>query len=166
VVTLGGFAADKALTGAVTNFAFRDTGVEQLFPTMAITLAANSSVVLDKWIVQPFSDGRYFDGSSSDGFAYIDGLSQLVSDQDWVGTADASVSLYTPIKNRNRAAVRKALTHNLPVTMSIEIATPHSDLDHGHFVTFDAIPGDEQDYDPHSWLADVYSPGDIRTNSD
>ena len=149
------------------TFGFRSTGVEQLFPVIEVTLANNSSVTLDKWIFQPFSDGGYFDGTTLEGYAYMSSGS-LVSDFYWSGTVNDSVSIYTPIRTRNRAAIRKALTQNLPVTLSAELTSANyaSATQHGHFIAFDASPGDEQAFDPHSWTADVYTEGTIQTNTD
>ena len=149
------------------TFGFRPTGVEQLFPVIEITLGGNSEVTLDKWIFQPFSDGDYFDGTTLEGYAYL--LSGSVfSDFHWSDTVNDSVSLYTPLRTRNRAAIRKALTQNLPVTLSAELAEANyaSATQHGHFIEFDASPGDEQAFDPHSWAAGVYTEGTIQTNTD
>lgn len=154
-------------TADVSTYPFRQTGVEQLFPTIVLTLSNSSSVTLDKWMFEPFSGGEYFDGTSLAGNSYVSG-GNVVSDYYWKGTANDSVSVYTAMRDRNRASVRKALVHYLPVTMITELtsANYHTSTNHGHLLAFDAIPGDEQAFDPHSWVSDVYSEGTIRTNSD
>jgi hypothetical protein len=160
------FAADFQLPSDDTStYDFRQSGVEDLYPVIVLTLGNSASVTIDKWIFQPFSDGPYFDGSGVDGHSYLDG-SYITSDYYWSGTDNASVSLYTPVRKRNRAAVRKVLADNLPVTMSTELTAYATDTNHGHIVTFDSLPGDERACDPHSWNADVYTEGTIRTNSD
>jgi len=167
VATIAYAATTQLPSDDTATFGFRSTGVEQLFPVIEVTLANNSSVTLDKWIFQPFSDGDYFDGTTLEGYAYL--LSGSVfSDFYWSGTVNDSVSIYTPIRTRNRAAIRKALTQNLPVTLSAELTSANyaSATQHGHFIAFDASPGDEQAFDPHSWTADVYTEGTIQTNTD
>jgi hypothetical protein len=150
-----------------STYPFRQTGVEQLFPTIVLTLSNSSSVTLDKWMFEPFRNGPYFDGSAEDGYSYVSG-SSVVSDYYWKGTANNSASVYTPLYLRNRAAVRTALTDNLPVTMSTELTASnyYTSTSHGYVVAFDGLPGDESAFDPHSWSAGVYSEGTIRTNSD
>ena len=141
--------------------------MEQLFPMIEVTLANSSSATFDEWIFQPFSNGDYFDGSILEGYSYITGGS-VISDYYWAGTVNDSVSLYTTIRTRNRAAIRKALLHHLPVTMSTELtsANYHTETNHGHLIAFDGLPGDERAFDPHSWTANVYTEGTVRTNSD
>ena len=167
VVTIAYAATTQLPSDDTATFGFRETGVEQLFPVIEVTLANNSSVTLDKWIFQPFYDGDYFDGTTLEGYAYMSSGS-LVSDFYWSGTVNDSVSIYTPIRTRNRAAIRKALIQNLPVTLSAELTSANyaSAAQHGHFIAFDASPGDEQAFDPHSWTGDVYTEGTIQTNSD
>jgi hypothetical protein len=167
-VTTVSYAATTQLPSDDTSsYPFRDTGVEQLFPMIEVTLANSSSATFDEWIFQPFSNGGYFDGSILEGYAYLIGGS-VVSDYYWSGTVNDSVSLYTTIRTRNRAAVRKVLSGHLPVTMSTELtsANYHTETNHGHLVAFDATPGDERAFDPHSWTAGVYTEGTIQTNSD
>jgi len=150
-----------------SSYPFRKTGVEQLFPMIEVTLANNSTATFDKWIFQPFHNGDYFDGSVVGGYSYLVGGS-VVSDYYWSGTANDSVSLYTTIRTRNRAAVRKALINHLPVTMSTELTSANysTETNHGHLISFDATPGDERLFDPHSWTAGVYTEGTIQTNTD
>jgi hypothetical protein len=167
VTTIAYAATTQLPSDDTSTFGFRSTGVEQLFPVIEVTLANNSSVTLDKWIFQPFSDGDYFDGTTLEGYSYL--LSGSVfSDFYWSGTVNDSVSIYTPIRTRNRAAIRKALIQNLPVTLSAELTSSNyaSATQHGHFIAFDTSPGDEQAFDPHSWAAGVYTEGTIQTNSD
>ena len=154
-------------TGDVSTYPFRQTGVEQLFPTIVLTLSNSSSVTLDKWMFEPFSEGEYFDGTSLEGNSYVSG-GNVVSDYYWKGTANDSVSVYTAMRDRNRASIRKALVHYLPITLTTELTSSnyHTSTNHGHLLAFDGIPGDEQAFDPHSWSAGVYSEGTIRTNSD
>jgi hypothetical protein len=150
-----------------STYPFRQTGVEQLFPTIVLTLSNSSSVTLDKWMFEPFSEGEYFDGTSLEGNSYVSG-GNVVSDYYWKGTANDSVSVYTAMRDRNRASIRKALVHYLPITLTTELTSSnyHTSTNHGHLLAFDGIPGDEQAFDPHSWSAGVYSEGTIRTNSD
>ena len=167
VATIAYAATTQLPSDDTSTFGFRSTGVEQLFPVIEVTLANNSSVTLDKWIFQPFSDGDYFDGTTLEGYAYL--LSGSVfSDFYWSGTVNDSVSIYTPIRTRNRAAIRKALVQNLPVTLSAELTSANyaSATQHGHFIAFDTSPGDEQAFDPHSWTTSGYTEGTIQTNTD
>jgi len=167
VTTIAYAATTQLPSDDTATFGFRPTGVEQLFPVIEVTLANNSSVTLDKWIFQPFSDGDYFDGTTLEGYAY-QLAGSVFSDFYWSGTVNDSVSIYTPIRTRNRAAIRKGLIQNLPVTLSAELTSANyaSATQHGHFIAFDASPGDEQAFDPHSWVADVYTEGTIQTNTD
>jgi hypothetical protein len=160
-------AATQLPSDDTSSYRFRKTGVEQLFPTIVLTLSNSSSVTLDKWMFEPFSGGAYFDGTALEGNSYVSG-GNVVSDYYWKGTANDSVSIYTAMRDRNRASVRKALVHYLPITMTTELTSSnyHTSTNHGHLLTFDAIPGDEQAFDPHSWSAGVYSEGTIHTNSD
>lgn len=167
VATISYASTTQLPSDDTATFTFRQTGVEQLFPTLVLTLGNSASVTLDEWMFQPFSDGPYFDGTSLEGNSYVSG-SSVVSDYYWTGTANNSVSVYTPMRHRNRAAIRKALLHYLPVTMATELTGTNyfTSTSHGHYLTFDALPGDELAFDPHSWVSDVYSEGTIRTNSD
>ena len=173
VATITYAATTQLPSDDTSTYEFRTTGVEQLFPVIEVTLANNSSVTLDKWIFQPFSDHQgtssvhYFDGSSRDGFSHLSSGS-ILSDYYWSGAANDSVSLFTPIRTRNRAAIRKALLHNLPLTMSAELTSANypSATQHGHLIAFDATPGDESAFDPHSWTANVYTEGVIQSNTD
>lgn len=167
VATVAYAATTQLPSDDTSTFGFRSTGVEQLFPVIEVTLANNSSVTLDKWIFQPFFDGDYFDGTTLEGYAYL--LSGSVfSDFYWSGTVNDSVSIYTPIRTRNRAAIRKAILQNIPVTLSAELTSSNyaSATQHGHLIAFDTSPGDEQAFDPHSWAAGVYTEGTIQTNTD
>jgi hypothetical protein len=167
VTTLSYAATTQLPSDDTSTFAFRDTGVEQLYPVIVVDLSNSGSATLDQWIFQPFYDGDYFDGTTLEGHSYISG-GAVTSDYYWSGTANDSASIYTPVRHRNRATLRKALLHNLPVTMSKELtsANYHTDTNHGHQVVFDAVPGDEHAFDPHSWTAGVYTEGTITTNSD
>jgi hypothetical protein len=149
-----------------STYPFVNTGVEDLYPVIVITLANNASVSLDKWIFQPFANEPYFDGSTLDGHSYISG-SSVVSDHYWSGTVNNSVSLYTPFRFKNRAAIRKMITNNIPLTISTELTSSnyHTTAGHGHLVTFDSKPGDERAFDPHSWTANVYTEGIISSVS-
>jgi len=149
-----------------STYPFINTGVEDLYPVIVITLANTSHVSLDKWIFQPFSNEEYFDGSSLDGHSYVSGGS-VVSDQYWSGTTNNSVSLYTPFRYKNKAAIRKMITNNIPLTISTELTSSnyHTTAGHGHLVTFDSKPGDERAFDPHSWTANVYTEGIISSVS-
>jgi hypothetical protein len=167
VTTLSYAATTQLPSDDTSTYRFRSTGVEQLFPMIEVTLSNNSSATFDEWVFQPFSDEGYFDGSNLDGYAYLTG-GTVVSDYYWSGTVNDSVSLYTTIRTRNRAAVRKALTGHLPVTMSTELTSANysTEANHGHLLAFDATPGDELAFDPHSWAAGVYTEGTIKTNTD
>jgi len=78
------------------------------------------------------------------------------------------VSLYTTFRQKAHAAMRKALTNNIPLTVATELTSGnyHTSTAHGHLVSFDATPGDEQAFDPHSWNSDVYTEGTISSLSD
>jgi len=172
VVTLSYATTTQLPSDDTSTYPFRSTGVEQLFPMIEVTLSNSSSATFDEWILQPFLEGKdedsqYFDGSTAEGYSYLAGGS-VISDYYWSGTANDSVSLYTTIRTRNRAAVRKALTGHLPVTMSTELTSANysTETNHGHLIAFDATPGDELAFDPHSWTAGVYTEGTIKTNSD
>ena len=134
---------------------------------IVVALSNSASVTLDKWILQPFANGPYFDGSALEGHSYVSG-GDVVSDYYWSGAVNNSVSLYTSFRHQNRAAIRKAIAHNIPITMSTELtsANYHSSTSHGHLVTFDSTPGDEQAFDPHAWFNSVYTTGTIRSLSD
>ena len=149
-----------------STYPFINTGVEDLYPVIVITLANNASVSMDKWIFQPFANEAYFDGSTLDGHSYISG-SSVVSDHYWSGTTNNSVSLYTPFRHKNKAAIRKMITNNIPLTISTELTSSnyHTTAGHGHLVTFDSKPGDERAFDPHSWTANVYTEGIISSVS-
>ena len=149
-----------------STYPFINPGVEDLYPVIVITLANNAAVSLDKWIFQPFANEAYFDGSTLDGHSYISG-SSVVSDHYWSGTVNNSVSLYTPFRFKNRAAIRKMITNNIPLTISTELTSSnyHTTAGHGHLVTFDSKPGDERAFDPHSWTANVYTEGIISSVS-
>jgi hypothetical protein len=166
VTTLAYAATTQLPSDDTSTFAFRDTEVEQLYPVIVVDLSNSGSVTLDKWIFQPFYDGDYFDGNTLEGYSYISG-GVVTSDYYWSTTANDSASIFTPLRQRNRATIRKALLHNLPVTMSKELtsANYHTDTNHGHQVVFDASPGDEHLFDPHSWASGVYTEGTITTNS-
>jgi len=166
VTTLSYAATTQLPSDDTSTFDFRDTGVEQLYPVIVVDLSNSASVTLDKWIFQPFYDGDYFDGTTLEGHSYISG-GAVTSDYYWSSTANDSASIFTPVRHRNRATIRKALLHNLPVTMSKELtsANYHTDTNHGHQVVFDASPGDEHLFDPHSWSSGVYTEGTITTNS-
>ena len=166
VATIAYAATTQLPSDDTSTFAFRDTGVEQLYPVIVVDLSNSASVTLDKWIFQPFYDGDYFDGNTLEGYSYISG-GAVTSDYYWATTENDSASIFTPVRHRNRATIRKALLHNLPVTMSKELtsANYHTDTNHGHQVVFDASPGDEHLFDPHSWSAGVYTEGTITTNS-
>ena len=149
-----------------STYPFINTGVEDLYPVIVITLANNASVSLDKWIFQPFANEPYFDGATLDGHSYISGGS-VVSDHYWSGTVNNSVSLYTPFRSKNKAAIRKMIINNIPLTISTELTSSnyHTTAGHGHLVTFDSKPGDERAFDPHSWTANVYTEGIISSVS-
>jgi len=166
VTTLAYAATTQLPSDDTSTFAFRDTGVEQLYPVIVVDLSNSASATLDQWIFQPFYDGDYFDGTTLEGHSYISG-GAVTSDYYWSSTANDSASVFTPVRHRNRATIRKALLHNLPVTMSKELtsANYHTDTNHGHQVVFDASPGDEHLFDPHSWSSGVYTEGNITTNS-
>jgi hypothetical protein len=149
-----------------STYPFINTGVEELYPVIVITLANNASVSLDKWIFQPFANEPYFDGATLDGHSYVSGGS-VISDHYWSGTVNNSVSLYTPFRSKNRAAIRKMIANNIPLTISTELTSSnyHTTAGHGHLVTFDSKPGDERAFDPHSWTANVYTEGIISSVS-
>jgi hypothetical protein len=149
-----------------STYPFINTGVEELYPVIVITLANGATVSLDKWIFQPFANEAYFDGSTLDGHSYISG-SSVVSDHYWSGTVNNSVSLYTPFRYKNKAAIRKMIVNNIPLTISTELTSSnyHTTAGHGHLVTFDSKPGDERAFDPHSWTANVYTEGIISSIS-
>ena len=149
-----------------STYPFINTGVEELYPVIVITLANNASVSLDKWIFQPFANEPYFDGTTLDGHSYVSGGS-VISDHYWSGTVNNSVSLYTPFRSKNRAAIRKMIANNIPLTISTELTSSnyHTTAGHGHLVTFDSKPGDERAFDPHSWTANVYTEGIISSVS-
>ena len=167
VATIAYAAATQLPSDGVSTYPFLDTGVEDLYPVIVVTLNNSASVTLDKWIFQPFANGPYFDGTVLDGYSYLSG-GNVVSDYAWSGTADISESQYTPFRQRTAAAIRKVITNNIPLTMSTELtsANYHTSTDHGHLVTFDAKPGDERAFDPHSWNSNVYSEGTIVSLSD
>ena len=150
-----------------STYPFVETGVEQLYPVIVVTLGNSATATLDKWIFQPFYNGPYFDGTILDGHSYMSG-SSVISDYYWSGTANNSVSLYTTFRQKAHAAMRKALTNNIPLTVATELTSGnyHSSTVHGHLVSFDATPGDERAFDPHAWTANVYSEGTIRSLSD
>ena len=91
----------------------------------------------------------------------------MVSDHYWSGTVNNSVSLYTPFRSKNKAAIRKMIANNIPLTISTELTSSnyHTTAGHGHLVTFDSKPGDERAFDPHSWTANVYTEGIISSVS-
>jgi len=154
-------------TADTSIYPFVETGVEQLYPVIVVTLGNSATATLDKWIFQPFYNGPYFDGTILDGHSYISGGS-VISDYYWSGTANNSVSLYTTFRQKAHAAMRKALTNNIPLTVATELTSGnyHTSTAHGHLVSFDATPGDERAFDPHSWTTNVYSEGTIRSLSD
>jgi hypothetical protein len=167
VATIAYAAATQLPSNDVSTYPFLDTGVEDLYPVIVVTLNNSASVTLDKWIFQPFANGPYFDGTALDGYSYLSG-GNVVSDYAWSGTANSSESQYTPFRQRTAAAIRKVITNNIPLTMSTELtsANYHTSTAHGHLVTFDAKPGDERAFDPHSWNSNVYSEGTIVSLSD
>jgi hypothetical protein len=82
-----------------------------------------------------------------------------------------------------RKTITKAMREYLPVTMTTSTVTQtgvidpvyaptltdvnyHTSTDHGAWVVFDKTPGDEYAFDPHSWSANVYTEGTIKSLSD
>ena len=167
VATISYASTTELPSDDTSTYPFVETGVEDLYPVIVITLANNATASLDKWIFQPFSNGPYFDGTILDGHSYMSG-SNVISDYYWSGTANNSVSLYTTFRQKGYATMRKALANNIPLTVATELtsANYHTSAVHGHLVSFDATPGDERAFDPHSWTANVYSEGTIRSLSD
>lgn len=167
VATISYASTTELPSDDTSTYPFVETGVEDLYPVIVITLGNNATASLDKWIFQPFSNGPYFDGTILDGHSYKSG-SNVISDYYWSGTANNSVSLYTTFRQKSYATIRKALANNIPLTVATELTSGnyYTSTVHGHLVTFDATPGDERAFDPHSWSSDVYTEGTIRSLSD
>ena len=167
VATISYASTTELPSDDTATYPFVETGVEDLYPVIVITLGNDATASLDKWIFQPFSNGPYFDGTILDGHSYKSG-SSVISDYYWSGAANNSVSLYTTFRQKAHAAMRKALTNNIPLTVATELTSGnyHTSTAHGHLVSFDATPGDEQAFDPHSWNSDVYTEGTISSLSD
>jgi len=167
VATISYASTTELPSDDTSTYPFVETGVEDLYPVIVITLGNDATASLDKWIFQPFYNGPYFDGTILDGHSYKSG-SSVISDYYWSGAANNSVSLYTTFRQKAHAAMRKALTNNIPLTVATELTSGnyHTSTAHGHLVSFDATPGDEQAFDPHSWNSDVYTEGTISSLSD
>lgn len=179
------YAADTQLpSNSAVTFPFIDNGVEWLYPTIVVTLNNDANVLLDKFIFQPFSDGEYFDGTTNNAGQAIKSGATITRDYYWSGTTDNSVSIYTPLRGRQLKALKKTIREYLPITMidstSSETGTDDPTFEptlsdanyysatntiHGTWVVADKTPGDEFAFDPHSWTANVYTEGTIKSLS-
>lgn len=73
-----------------------ETTTVSVVPVLHFSLAAGESVILKKWLVEPYSIGEYFDGNSREG-GLLPGLSGFgtgSSDYRWASTVNASFSYY------------------------------------------------------------------------
>jgi hypothetical protein len=104
-----------------------------LYPVLVLTLAANQSITLKKWMVEPNSYGDFFDGDSVFGGYLYQGFSP---DFKWTGTTYASYSIYTANRKKTQDAIERLLPKILPVTLlGTEGGQPKYE------VLFDWIPG-------------------------
>jgi hypothetical protein len=103
------------------------------YPVFIFKLAANQSITLKKWMVEPNSYGDFFDGDSVFGGYLYQGFSP---DFKWTGTAYASYSIYTANRRKTQDSIERLLPKILPVTLlGTDSGQPKYE------VLFDWIPG-------------------------
>ncbi len=142
--TANNWSAWSSATAAITEISAGITGrrvyemkeagsTASLYPVLVLTLAANQSITLKKWMVEPNSYGDFFDGDSVFGGYLYQGFSP---DFKWTGTAYASYSIYTANRKKTQDAIERLLPKILPVTLlGTESGQPKYE------VLFDWIPG-------------------------
>jgi hypothetical protein len=103
------------------------------YPVLLFSLAANQSIKLYRWMVEPNKAGDFFDGDTVfGGFLY----QNFTSDYKWSGTRFSSYSIYSANRKRTQDSITRLLPKILPVTLM--------GLDSGnakYAVQFDWIPG-------------------------
>jgi hypothetical protein len=129
--------AVSAISAGVVNRRIyqMDTPVSSasLYPVLVLNLAANQSITLKRWMVEPNSYGDFFDGDSVFGGTLYQGFAP---DYKWAGTQYASYSIYTANRKKTQDAIERLLPKILPVTlMGTEDGQPK------YNVLFDWIPG-------------------------
>lgn len=101
------------------------------YPVMLFRLAPGASMSITRWMVEPRTYGRFFNGSSDfGGFIY----QNTFSDHQWDGSEYASYSTYTTNRKKTQDAIDRVLPKLLPVTMLI-------DTNIGYQIYYDWIPG-------------------------
>jgi len=104
------------------------------FPVTIFSIAAESSITLTEWMVEPYTSGTFWNGDSDfGGFIY----QNFFADYAWSGSPYASYSLYSTSKKRTQDAVTTLLPRILPVSMLIDTTIFDISTD----LTFDWIPG-------------------------
>jgi len=104
------------------------------FPVTIFSIAAESSITLTEWMVEPYTYGTFWNGDSDfGGFIY----QNFLADYAWSGSPYASYSLYSTSKKRTQDAVTTLLPRILPVSMLIDTTIFDISTD----LTFDWIPG-------------------------
>ena len=104
-----------------------------LYPVLVLNLAANQSITLKRWMVEPNSYGGFFDGDSIFGGTLYQGFA---SDYKWAGTQYTSYSIYTADRKKTQDAIERLLPKILPVTLMGTVSGQPK-----YNVLFDWIPG-------------------------
>lgn len=101
------------------------------YPYMVFTLGAGETVAFSRWMLEPNSFGKYFDGSSDfGGFLY----SGNFNDHGWSGSPNASYSTFTVQREKTKAALQKVCASIIPLTITFD---PTSST----YMRFDWVPG-------------------------
>lgn len=127
-------AYTSSVAGAsTTRYAYEGipaaTGIR--YPMLTFSLPANTSVTINKWMLEPYTYGSFFDGDSAfGGFLYRN----QSADYLWSGAARDSYSTYTA----NRVKVNRALEDLLPKILPVTLlgGSPAK-----YAVFYDQVPG-------------------------
>ena len=108
------------------------TGTSKYF-VLVLDIPANSSVTLKNWMVEPYSFGSYFDGSSDfGGFLYQSNF----NDYAWSNapSINDSYSTFTVQRKQLETAIKKVCASIMPVNLDFDPEDPA-------YLRFDWIPG-------------------------
>ena len=101
------------------------------YPVLLFYIPANTTVTITRWMLEPYSFGPYFDGSSDfGGFLYQNNF----NDYEWSGTINTSYSTFMVQRKKTQEAIKKVCSSIIPVNIDFD-ATSSAQL------RFDWIPG-------------------------
>ena len=101
------------------------------YPVLLFYIPANTTVTITRWMLEPYSFGAYFDGSSDfGGFLYQSNF----NDYAWSGTINTSYSTFMVQRKKTQEAIKKVCSSIIPVNITFDPSSSGQ-------LKFDWIPG-------------------------